>query len=131
MSVSPEDFLCLSKKLCDSQEEIDFRSAISRSYYGAYHCAVITAHRLELPEPKRSDVGMHVQLISRFEGSGPGLKRIARRLKDLKRLRAMADYQLSEHVSCEDARLSFLESSRLTDNLKMLGRATNTKSGSE
>lgn len=130
MSVSPEDFLCLSKKLCDSQEEIDFRSAISRSYYGAYHCAVITAQRLELPEPKRSDAGAHERLISRFEGLGPGLRRIARRLRDRKRLRAMADYQLSEHVSYEDAKLSWYESSQLTDDLKKLGGVTNTKSGS-
>lgn len=121
--MSPEDFLSLSKRLCESQDEIDLRSSISRAYYGAYHAACDTAMRLQLPEAKRYDAGMHERLISRFECNGPGLRKIARRLRDRKRLRAMADYQLGEQVTREEASLNALESARLVQDLTRIGCA--------
>jgi uncharacterized protein (UPF0332 family) len=124
LSVSCEDFLSQSKRLCESQDEIDFRSSISRGYYSVYHSASQTAQRLRLPESKRTDVGVHERLISRYEGLGPGLRKIARRLRDRKRLRAMADYQLSEQVLPGEAALSLLEATRLIADLNRIGAST-------
>ncbi|MBC2680626.1 hypothetical protein [Pseudomonas baltica] len=126
MSVSAEDFLSQSGTLCESADEIAFRSSISRGYYAAYHKAEIAAQDLQLPVIKRVDGGVHEQLIRRFEGVGPGLRKIARRLRDRKRLRAMADYQLSEEVSREEAQLNLLEVTRLMSDLDRIRCSSTT-----
>jgi len=123
VSVSSEDFLQQSRKLCELHAEIDFRSSISRGYYAVYHFAADTAQRLQLPDAKKMHVGVHERLISRFEAVGPGLRKTARKLRDLKRLRAMADYQLDEQVLREEAELCLAEASRLVEHLRNIGSA--------
>lgn len=122
MSVSPDEFLVQSRRFLDGRSEIDYRSAVSRGYYSAYHTAQEAAERLALPPTERRNVGAHEQLISRFEANGPGLKRIARRLRNQKRLRCVADYQLSEMVTKHEAELFVTEVEILTKDIDSIGR---------
>ncbi|ROL94152.1 hypothetical protein BK636_02035 [Pseudomonas chlororaphis] len=107
----------------DGSCEIDYRSAVSRGYYSVYHVAQETADRLGLPCADRRDVGAHEQLISRFEAKGPGLKKLARRLRDKKRIRCVADYQLNEIVTKDEARLFVAEIERLAQDIDAIGRS--------
>ncbi|WP_122266878.1 hypothetical protein [Pseudomonas syringae] len=122
MSVSANEFFDQSQRLIDSANEIDLRCAVSRGYYSAYHVALITAASLSLDEFKSSGVGAHEQLIRKFESKGPGLKNIARRLRDKKRVRCVADYQLEEKVTKEEAQLFIVEVGILIADLERLGR---------
>ncbi|MBI6605161.1 MULTISPECIES: hypothetical protein [Pseudomonas] len=122
MSVSADEFLILGRRLLEGENEIDFRSAVSRGYYSIYHVAQETANRLALPCGVRRDVGAHEQLIARFETKGPGLKKIARRLRDKKRTRCVADYQLGEVVTKDEARLFVAEVERLAQEIDAIGR---------
>lgn len=122
MSVSAEDFLAQSVRLLDGDSEIDFRSAISRAYYCNYHTALDAARRLGLPIATSRDCGLHEQLIQSYEAQGKRLKIIARQLRDKKRARAVADYQLDELVPKEEAQLYLKESKTLTAELSRLGQ---------
>lgn len=122
MSVSADEFLVQGRRLLGGDCEIDYRSAVSRGYYSVYHIAQGAAERLGLPCSGRRDVGMHEQLISRFESKGPGLKKLARRLRDKKRIRCVADYQLDEMVTRDEARLFVAEIEKLAKEIDAIGR---------
>lgn len=122
MSVSADEFLIQGRRLLEGENEIDFRSAVSRGYYSVYHVAQETANRLALPGGVKRDVGAHEHLISRFETKGPGLKKLARRLRDKKRIRCVADYQLDEAVTKDEARLFMAEVERLAQEIDAIGR---------
>lgn len=121
MSISPRSFLEQGFRLLAGSEEVDYRTAISRSYYAAYHTAVDTAERINLPQAGRRDTGAHEQLIARFESKGRGLKRIAQRLRAKKRMRAMADYQLDAFVLEGEAVLQMKEVQALVEDIESLG----------
>ena len=121
MSVSTDDFLEQAFRLMEGANEIDHRSAISRGYYAAYHSALETAARLCLPSTQRSDVGVHEKLILRFESQGKGLKKIARRLRDNKRARAAADYDIRDILPISEAIFTVKLSRILVEDLTRLG----------
>ncbi|HDS1693839.1 TPA: hypothetical protein QEM72_004423 [Pseudomonas putida] len=122
MSVSTEDFLEQANRLLAGGNEIDRRSAISRSYYAVYHCALSAAERLNLPDAVRRDAGVHEKLIGRFETQSKGLKKLARRLRDSKRARGVADYDLDELVPVNEAALVVRGSQLLAADIDRLGR---------
>ena len=122
MSVLPDDFFEQGKRLLSGLSEIDRRSAISRCYYAVYHGAVAAAARPELPEAAKKETGSHEQLIRRFEGCGKkGLSKLARRLRDKKRVRGLADYDLDELVHVSDAEFYFREARLLIEDIERLG----------
>ena len=122
MSVSTEDFLAQASRLLGGEGEMDRRSAISRGYYAAYHCALSAAKRLSLPEAERRDVGAHEKLIGRFECQGKGLKKLARRLRDNKRARSVADYDIGDLIPSGEAVLTVRSSRILAADIDRLGR---------
>lgn len=121
MSVSPDEFHDQAVRLVSQKSEIDSRSAISRSYYSIYHRAVEAAVSLGLPECEKRDAGAHERLFRRFESQGKALKKIARRLRDKKRVRGMADYDLDEDVPVSDAETYIREARLLVADLERLG----------
>lgn len=120
MSVSTDDFLEQAFRLLEGANEIDHRSAISRGYYAAYHRALETAARLCLPGTHRNEAGVHEKLILRFEAQGKGLKKIARRLRDNKRARAAADYDIRDILPASEAALAVKLSRILVEDLGRL-----------
>jgi uncharacterized protein (UPF0332 family) len=120
MSSSINDFIDQSLRLLAGNHEIDYRSAISRSYYGAYHSAESTADRLELALSSKNYVGAHEKLIDRFEAQGKALKKIAKRIRSRKLMRSMADYQLDESVLRDEAALEIKEAKQLIIDLNAL-----------
>lgn len=120
MSVSPNEFHDQAVRLVIQKTEIDSRSAISRSYYSIYHRAVAAAQSLALPECKKPNAGVHERLFLRFEAQGKALKKIARRLRDKKRVRGMADYDLDEDVPVSDAEIYIREALLLAADLERL-----------
>lgn len=123
MSVSADEFLAQSRRLLADGKEIDIRSSISRAYYSAYHCAEAAAGRMELPESARRNTGTHEKLFARFDGGGKRLKMLARMLRDKKRLRAAADYDLQESFESAEAVLHIREVESMIKELDRLGQS--------
>lgn len=99
MSVSHSDFLESAKGMAQGTAEIDFRNAISRSYYSVYHRAKpISVLISEVIAD--ADVGVHQQLIQRFKSVKTSTLQksalsIAYVLETLRVERCNADYEIS------------------------------------
>jgi uncharacterized protein (UPF0332 family) len=85
------DFLALAARLAAEATEADWRSAISRAYYAAFHVArrLLADLNFSVPRADRS----HQYLIFRLSNCGePVVEQAGRDLETLRRLRNRADY---------------------------------------
>jgi uncharacterized protein (UPF0332 family) len=85
------DFLTLASRLPGGTTEADWRTAISRAYYAAFHVAreLLSDLRFTVPRADRA----HQYLVYRLSNSGePAVEQAGRNLETLRRLRNRADY---------------------------------------
>lgn len=100
-----KEFISVAQKLVQMRSEAAIRSAISRAYYAAF----ITGRELlfELGFSLPIDASAHEQLYFRLHNAGiPAIKDIADWLKDLRKRRLQADYEMKNrdfhsHTECE------------------------------
>ena len=101
MTITVEDLLNVSESLLQGQSEAEWRSGTSRAYYAAYHECKLGAS--ELPDTSHFDLrgGTHARLIDQFHSyrtpgspEGKQSRKIAYILRDLKRRREDADYEI-------------------------------------
>lgn len=123
MSIRPEDLLDKAKMLAAGDTEMDWRLAINRAYYGAYHMALAIKDQLpQTPQVTRKG-GKHEQLLQCFEvakgkvfaGKDQALK-IHRKLKEGRDERRIADYDLDASPTPQDA----LDAIRNTQQIQAL-----------
>lgn len=98
MPCSPQDLLNFSKKLSNSDEEVELRASISRAYYSAFHLA---DNSKEICLPIHRDTvsgGSHQFLIKRYLDikSHTKARQIGYVLQDMCTRRESADYKLNE-----------------------------------
>jgi uncharacterized protein (UPF0332 family) len=85
------DFLTLARQLTGRATEADWRTAVSRAYYAAFHIArqLLTDLNFTVPRADRA----HQYLVFRLSNSGePTVEQAGRDLETLRRLRNRADY---------------------------------------
>jgi uncharacterized protein (UPF0332 family) len=85
------DFLVLARQLTAGPAEADWRTAVSRAYYAAFHVArqMFTNLGFRVPRADRA----HQYLVFRLSNSGEsGVEQAGRDLDTLRRLRNRADY---------------------------------------
>ena len=85
------DFLLLATRLAAAGTEADWRSAVSRAYYAAFHVArtLLAGWNFVVPRADRA----HQYLVFRLSNSGePAVEQSGRDLETLRRLRNRADY---------------------------------------
>jgi uncharacterized protein (UPF0332 family) len=85
------DFLVLAARLAAGASEADWRTAVSRAYYTAFHVArrLFTDMQFAVPRADRA----HQYLVFRLSNSGePAVEQTGRDLETLRRLRNRADY---------------------------------------
>ena len=95
--MKPLDFYRLGLQIAASaSSEAQYRTAISRIYYGLHHEACCRYYRRELyPSPLNRN-SRHTELRERFNSLGETVPiRIAQCLNDLSVMRSEADYQLT------------------------------------
>lgn len=114
MSISPSNLLQLSKDiLATAKTEVEFRNAIGRAYYAAFHAA--TAFHNSLPSPGElpsTPTGEHLKLA--YQLSRPTIastdplftksRDLGRDLNWLHTKRLNSDYKLDHSVTLLDAR---------------------------
>jgi uncharacterized protein (UPF0332 family) len=85
------DFLSLATRLAAAATEADWRAAVSRAYYAAFHVArqLLADLRFNVPRADRA----HQYLVYRLSNCGdPTVQQAGRDLDTLRRLRNRADY---------------------------------------
>jgi uncharacterized protein (UPF0332 family) len=85
------DFLPLAAQLAHGTSEAEWRSAVSRAYYSAFHISrrLLSDARFAIPRADRA----HQYLVFRLSNCGePAVEQTGRDLDTLRRLRNRADY---------------------------------------
>ncbi len=101
--IDSRELLLLSERLARGTCEADWRAAVSRAYYSAFHHAREFFQALGFDVP-RSDAA-HAFFWRRMENSGhAALKSAGSTLVQLRRQRNRADYDVHETVIQRDAR---------------------------
>jgi uncharacterized protein (UPF0332 family) len=125
----PDDFIDAAEKFLSPEfGEAGIRSAVSRAYYGAFHCCSRSLPTDMLPDQAtRYEAGSHKALIGALEawGNSPrngrlSAQRAVRKLARLRRARVDADYRLADPLAhdpsncVQDARevLNLIEDAR-------------------
>ena len=92
----PKRFYQQAKRMARSNNEASLRTAVGRAYYAMYLIAhsrpSVLAQMQITPFPRNG--GLHEHLANAITGM-PGLNATGNQLKDLKRLRHIADYKMN------------------------------------
>lgn len=95
--MDPREFLTLAQQLSLATTEAAWRSAISRAYYAAFHVARQLLEDLGFAVPQADRA--HAYLWLRLSNCGdPLVQKAGRGLKDLRRDRNWADYDLTHPI---------------------------------
>lgn len=136
MSIIYSDLVELAKKmLADDPSETEIRSAVSRAYYGLFHCAHdIIGGRLPKTNPKTGERyrgGTHAQLSQHvltcsedFAGQKKAfLQRLSVKLKMNHNLRCKADYELQKEITLVHADMIMKDISSLIHEAEHIARS--------
>ena len=123
MSITPKDLLSLAKRIVSAGEsEVDFRNAMGRAYYAAYHEA--KRFHDSLPSPGNappSKVGVHAELAFRLQRptiqqSDPRFRtsqNVGWHMTWLHDKRINADYRLQQSIGQHDSAQTDARSERV------------------
>ncbi|WP_321785890.1 hypothetical protein [Paraburkholderia sp. J94] len=109
--MTPEEFIDTAERLlCEPASEADRRSAISRSYYGAFHACIASIPREYTPARDRvMSSESHRAVVDALTGWGARLvsgrtvaSQVSRELAVLKKARRHADYDLTRTLNERD-----------------------------
>jgi hypothetical protein len=93
--MNPHDILDLADELSTGIREVDWRTAVSRAYFAAFHVARLFMGRLGFAVPRGDQA--HAYLWLRLSNCGhPDVEGAGRDLNELRRLRNWADYDLDQ-----------------------------------
>src|SRR5439155_114820 len=91
LAMNWRDFLPLANRLATAASEADWRTAMSRAYYAAFHVARHLFSDLNFAVPRADRA--HQYLVFRLSNSGESsVEQVGRDLETLRRLRNRADY---------------------------------------
>jgi uncharacterized protein (UPF0332 family) len=120
------DFLPLATKLAAGAAEPDWRTAVSRAYYAAFHVArqLLSDLRFRVPHADRA----HSYLSFRLSNCGDlQVQQAATELNDLRRRRNEADYDLHRPLLQRIAVAQLAPARRIIHVLDNLSAATRTQ----
>lgn len=126
MPTKPSDLRVLADQLASEGGECKFRSAISRTYYSAYHLCLESLDLESKMKIENVQTSTHAALIAWFvSGSGSTTTEQARQskslgyaLNQLRGLRRTADYFLQLPVRMSDVKQGFEYWDDITTSLK-------------
>lgn len=110
MSVTPNELLEAAKAIGRGDSEVDWRNAASRAYYAAWHRCLPIGRSVGLSAGR----GVHRQLIETLEQDrNMTLKSLGYMLRQCRKLRVKADYEIETDFSPEDARIALTQSEKI------------------
>jgi uncharacterized protein (UPF0332 family) len=117
--IADRDFLNVAVRLCLTGVEADWRTAASRAYFAAFHCArtLMTAMGFEVPRGDQA----HGYLWRRLESCGAHrVGEAGSLLSELRTYRNRADYDLATDFTIRDAKYSVESAADLMRTLTSL-----------
>lgn len=100
MSVQPADFSKIAASLAGGSTEIEWRVSASRAYYSSFHQAQTTVDLC--PSNDHLAMGSHERISERFLSHGIiAAKSISYMLQAMKKIRHIADYEISDSFQQE------------------------------
>ncbi len=97
------DYLSLANRLAAAANEAEWRTAVSRAYYAAFHVARRLFADLNFTVP-RADRAHQYLVVFRLSNSGePPVEKAGRDLETLRRLRNRADYDEAPPITQSQA----------------------------
>ena len=119
MAIKPEDLLDMASALEDGDSETDWRTAVNRGYYAAFHCCTDVVRNARLP---LGAGGVHAALVDALTGSlNPAtLKSLGYMLDQCRRHRVTADYRIDEDFPHDLAQATVADSRRILEKAKTL-----------
>src|SRR5437763_728272 len=117
------DFLLTARRLAAGPDESDWRSAVSRAYYAAFHAArdFLADLRFQTPQADRAHNYLYVRLNNSADS---GMQRAAGLLHGLRTLRNRADYDLRLTIPVQAATDSVVEAESVVQLLDSLTPAS-------
>jgi uncharacterized protein (UPF0332 family) len=113
--MNPQEFLDVADDLMVGVREGDWRSAVSRAYYAAFHVARMLLRQAGFLVPHADQA--HGYLWLRLSNSGhPDVQQTGTDLKELRRIRNWADYDLDRPFA-QDTALDLVQLSSATIQL--------------
>jgi uncharacterized protein (UPF0332 family) len=120
------DFLPLARSLARGNDEAEWRTAVSRAYYAAFHTARDLLTDLGFGTP-RADTA-HEYLYRRLNNCGLApVQSAARRLHDLRRFRNQADYDFARPLGKAGAATQLSAAERIVQALDALAPDERTR----
>lgn len=102
MPISPNDFLLSAEAALKLGGELNYRNAMSRAYYAAYHTLKPYADGMQYTGKPRQ--GIHRRLVHKFVSSPDiELRKIGYIMESCLTRRVIADYELDRMVTKSDA----------------------------
>jgi uncharacterized protein (UPF0332 family) len=120
------EFLAVARTLARGPTEGEWRSAVSRAYYAAFHAArdLLTVFGFRAPRADRA----HEYLYRRLNNCGlPAARAAAGDLHDLRRLRNEADYDVGVPYAVGIATKAVAAATRIVQTLDALTPAERTQ----
>src|SRR5262249_51516909 len=100
--IAPDKFLLQAERWIQEPDEVDWRSAVSRAYYAAFHVARDLLRDLGFQVPRAANA--HSYLSLRLSNCGdPTIQQVGTHLNSLQRKRNLADYDIHLTLSQSDA----------------------------
>ena len=110
------DFLATARRLCAGADESDWRSAVSRAYYAAFHAARDLLSDLGFRVPRAGQA--HAYLWLRLSNCGdPQVQLAGSDLNRLRRERNRSDYDIEQTLDHADTFLQILAAKRIVQVL--------------
>ena len=97
----PNDFLDLAARLSNGANEADFRTSVSRAYYGTFHAAVQILVEAGISLPIGPESHHKVRLCLLECGERPGFQ-AGSELQTLRKQRNIADYDLRDSINQDE-----------------------------
>jgi uncharacterized protein (UPF0332 family) len=96
----PNDFVDLAARLSNGDNEAEFRTSVSRAYYGTFHAAVQILIEAGISLPVGPESHHKVRLCLLECGQPAGLQ-AGSQLQTLRKQRNIADYDLQDSINQE------------------------------
>lgn len=117
--IQDRDFLKVAVRLCLAGTEADWRTASSRAYFAAFHCArtLLTSMGFVVPRGDQA----HGYLWRRLESCGAQrVGEVGSLLSELRTYRNRADYDLMTNFTIRDAKYTVESADNLIQTLDQL-----------
>lgn len=131
MPVSSKDYVESADVLSANGAEIDWRNAISRAYYGAFHWGLANVGTCNALPHAIGPLGAHDAMIKRYEHHGDNAgKSIAFILNAMKTKRKVADYRLDDSITQIEAVTQVETARKVIDRISAFSNAGSPEASS-